>query len=67
VDGTACGDADNGAGSDRRNSERCSGNITERASVDTQRQEGQGVPRGVPAIGRENLWRVNPRSAAGTK
>jgi hypothetical protein len=47
--------------------ERCSGNITERASVDTQRQEGQGVPRGVPAIGRENLWRVNPRSAAGTK
>jgi hypothetical protein len=66
-DRTPCGYADNGASSDRRYKLSGVGNKTMRATVDNKRQEGQGVPKGVPAIGRETLCRANPKSAAGTK
>jgi len=59
--GTACGDADNGAGSDRRKSAGALATSPSAASVDTQRQEGQGVPRGAPAIGREKPLKGEPQ------
>jgi hypothetical protein len=41
--------------------DRCSGDITGRAMVDSKRQEGQGTSRDAPAVGRENPLKGEPQ------